>query len=179
VVHKKHKLKGCHTHRKVKIVVNDTNILIDLADLELLGKFAELDYELHTNDFILSEIQNPEQLEKINTLVKAGKLTVSTTKAEDYPEIAKLQTKNLSFEDCSIWYYAKKIDAMLLTGDGNLRKSAQATGIEVRGMFFVFDQLLENKIIDCQTAITKLELLKEKNNRLPKDEFEKRINEWK
>ena len=162
----------------MKIIVNDTNILIDLADLDLLENLTELNFELHTNDFVISEIEKPEQLEKINKIIKSGKLTVATTNADEYSDIAKLQTKNLSFEDCSVWYYTKKVNGILLTGDGNLRKSATIAGLEVRGILFVFDKLVENKIIDNQTAIEKLEILEQKNPRLPKNEIEKRKKEW-
>jgi predicted nucleic acid-binding protein len=162
----------------LKIVVNDANILIDLADIDLLDDLTKLNFELHTNDFIIAEIVNPIQRKKIQKIIDDTKLLVAPTKAEEYFEILKLQTKNLSFEDCSILFYTKKVNGTLLSGDGNLRKRAQLAGIDVKGIFFVFDQLVNNKIISFITAIEKLKLLQSINKRLPKEEIDKRIEIW-
>lgn len=162
----------------MKIVVNDANILIDLADLDLLHYFSKLNFELHTNDFVLSEIKIPSQLSKINQLVRGGKMIVATTKSEEYLEITNLQTKNLSFQDCSILYYTKKVSGMLLSGDGNLRKAAKSAGTEVRGIIYIFDQLIEKELISKNLAVTKITQLQANNNRLPKAEIKKRIELW-
>ena len=45
----------------MKIVVNDTNILIDLAELGLLEEFSKLGFELHTIDLIVNELEKPAQ----------------------------------------------------------------------------------------------------------------------
>ncbi len=172
----------------MKIIVNDANILINLADLDLLNKFTELDVELHTNDFVLAEVKNPElgvidrrkkeQILKVNEIIKAGKLIVAQTPSNEYQEILKLQSKNLSFTDCSIWYYTKKMNGILLTGDNNLRKTVKETGTEVRGILYVFDILLEHKVISSDVAYVKLELLLKTNARLPKNEVHKRLQKW-
>ncbi|MCF6364920.1 MAG: type II toxin-antitoxin system VapC family toxin [Bacteroidales bacterium] len=163
----------------MKITVSDANILIDLADLDLINEFVRLDFEFHTNDFVIDEIKNPEQKEKIEELIKTDKLFVAQTKSEEYQEILELQTKNLSFADCSIWHYAIKTGGILLSGDGILRKTASKQGITVKGIFFIFDKLIETQIIDNKTALEKIKLLNKINNRLPYDEIEKRISLWK
>jgi len=162
----------------VKIIVNDTNILIDLADIDLLEDAVKLNFEFQTNDFIISEISSPTQLAKVQLLADSGKLTVLTTQAEEYIEISRLQINNLSFEDCSVWFLAKKLNGILLTGDANLRKSALKAGLDVRGIFFIFDKLVEENIIDTIEAIEKLRKLRIVNTRLPISEIEKRIKLW-
>lgn len=162
----------------MKIIVNDTNILLDLADIDLLNELTQLGFELHTNDFIIAEVKNPNQITKINELVNTGKLFVATTDSSEYAEIMAFQSKNLSFVDCSIWYYSKKINGTLLTGDGSLRKAAKASGTEVKGILFVFDQLLEEGIITKKTACEKLKELVNINSRLPRKEVEKRLSQW-
>jgi rRNA-processing protein FCF1 len=162
----------------MKIIVNDTNILIDLANLDLLENMINLPYEFHTIDFVINEIKNPLQLEKIYKIINLGKLKVGITKSNEYSEILKLQTKNLSFQDCSVWYYATKIKGILLTGDANLKKLALNNGLNVKGILFIFDELLQNKIIDKKIAFEKLIILEQKNIRLPKNELEKRKLEY-
>ncbi|MEA3450319.1 MAG: hypothetical protein U9Q83_00280, partial [Bacteroidota bacterium] len=88
----------------MRIVINDANILIDLADLNLLNDFIKLDFEFQTNDLIINEITNPEQKKKVNKIININKLLVSTVKSNEYKAILKLQSKNLSSPDCSILY---------------------------------------------------------------------------
>lgn len=85
---------------------------------------------------------------------------------------------NLSFIDCSVWYYAKQNNYTLLTGDRKLRNLALNEGIEVRGIIYVFDELVSNGILSAGLAAQKLALLKSINHRLPESEIEKRLKLW-
>ena len=86
---------------------------------------------------------------------------------------------NLSLTDCSVWYYAKVNNYILLTGDRKLRTVSAYDGVEVHGVIYVFDTLVEFEIISRQLAVEKLQQLYVINPRLPKEEIEKRINLWK
>lgn len=108
----------------MKIVINDANILIDLAKLELIPVFAKINFDLHTTDFVIEEL-NEEQRDPVSKLIKSKKLTVIETEdMADFQGITSILEKSngLSFEDCSVWYYSKKLSGALLTGDGKLRK---------------------------------------------------------
>ncbi|WP_052594754.1 hypothetical protein [Aureispira sp. CCB-QB1] len=164
----------------MKIVINDANILIDLAKLDLLEKFSQLDFELYTTDFVYSEI-NDEQKKAIQKLKDDTSLIIiETINNEDYRGIQSLLDDNngLSFEDCSVWYYSKKLMGTLLTGDGKLRKQAKKNGIEVRGIIYIFDKLVEKELLSFTDAAEKMDLLFQLNNRLPKKEIDKRIKAW-
>lgn len=163
----------------MKITVSDANILIDLADLDLLNAFTQLNFEIHTNDFIINEITDLRQKEKTEAIRRAGKLTVARTPAEDYTAIQALKIKNLSFADCAVLHYTRKIKGTLLTGDGHLRKTAQSLKIDVRGIFFIFDEMVAGNILSKATAREKLIKLSQINNRLPQKEIDKRIELWK
>jgi hypothetical protein len=52
-------------------------------------------------------------------------------------------------------------------------------GVEVHGVIYVFDALVEFNMISRQVAVEKLQQLYVINPRLPKEEIEKRINLWK
>lgn len=43
------------------VVVSDTNIFIDLIDLDLYKDFLQLGYQVHTNIFVLHELRNKRQ----------------------------------------------------------------------------------------------------------------------
>lgn len=77
-----------------------------------------------------------------------------------------------------IWYYAKQNNYTLLTGDRKLRNSAVNEGVEVRGIIYVFDELVANGIMTPSSAAEKLALLKSINPRLPESEIEKRLKQW-
>ncbi len=164
----------------MRILINDANILIDLIHLEMLQHFSKLNFELFSTDFVLNEI-NGEQREQIDNLTQSQILNViETESADDYIGISSIlaNTNGLSFEDCSVWYYSKKMNGTLITGDGRLRKQATKQNIEVRGILFIFDQMVSQGIISAPYAAKKLIQLKQLNSRLPKKELDRRISEW-
>lgn len=164
----------------MKIVINDANIWIDLVKLDLLQAFSQLDFELHTTDFVLEELHD-NQKESVQLLHQKGMLNIiETTETEDFINISNLTDKStgLSFEDCSVWYYSKKLSGILLTGDGKLRKHATKDGVEVKGLIYILDCLLSQNILNFAQAIEKLNQLYAVNNRLPKQEIERRNLAW-
>lgn len=164
----------------MRVVINDANILIDLVKIDLMNQFVQLDMELKTTDFVFEEL-NEEQKNILKQYIEARKIEIITTeKVEDFAGIASIldNSSGLSFEDCSVWYYANKLNGMLLSGDGRLRRLASENGIEVRGILFVFDQLLLKGLITFELAIEKIELLYKINSRLPIHSKNERISHW-
>lgn len=47
------------------IVVSDTNIFFDLISVDLLNDFFQLPCKIVTTDFVVNEIEQPNQLGKI------------------------------------------------------------------------------------------------------------------
>ena len=166
-----------------KIVVNDTNIFIDLLNVDLLDEFFSIPWEVHTTRFVMLELLREGQQAKVTTYLESGKLHIPNLDAKEVTEIGRLfqqfeNQTNLSFTDCSVWYYAKVNNYVLLTGDRKLRTAAAFDGIEVHGILHVFDRLVDNCIISYQVAIERIELLYQTNPRLPKDERDKRLQAW-
>ena len=164
-----------------KIVVSDTNIFLDLISVGLLSDFFNLPCEIHTSDFVLGEILIPEQISAINRFVNSKKLTVVSFDFYELSAISDLQQHcgtNASFADCSVWHYAKKINARLLTGDNKLRNTAEKDNVLVSGILYIFDNLVEYGILEKPIAAKKLSELIDKNPRLPHGECQKRITEW-
>lgn len=164
----------------MKIVINDANILIDLVKLELLESFSKLNFDLHTTDFVIEEL-NDEQKAPIIELNGLKKFSIiETISIEDFQGINGIleNSSGLSFEDCSVWYYSKKLSGVLLTGDGKLRKQASKDNLEIRGIIYLFDEFLNQNLISFEEAVEKIKQLRLLNNRLPKKEIEKRIDFW-
>ena len=162
------------------IIINDANILIDLVHLDLMNKFIELKLELKTTDFAFEEL-NENQKKVVQEYIYSEHIELITTeKDEDFESITTIleNSTGLSFEDCSVWHYANKLNGILLSGDGKLRKQATAKGILVKGILYVFDQLLLNDLISFDYAIEKLEQIYEINPRLPINSKNERIMNW-
>lgn len=164
----------------MRTIINDANILIDLVHLDLMNEFIELELDLKTTDFVFEEL-NDDQKDIIEAYINSEHIELITTENEkDFESITTIleNSSGLSFEDCSVWHYANKLDGILLSGDGKLRKQAMANGISVKGILYIFDQLLVNEIISFELAIAKLEQLYEINPRLPIQSKNERIVSW-
>lgn len=167
-----------------QIVVNDTNVFIDLYEVGLLEEFFSLPWEVHTTDFVMLELQREGQHETVARFKADRRLVVPVFEAEELLEIATMYQQhmnrsNLSLTDCSVWYYAKVNNYILLTGDRKLRTTSVFDGVEVHGVIYIFDTLVEFDMIPRQVAVEKLQQLYVINPRLPKEEIDKRINKWK
>ena len=165
-----------------KIVISDTNILLDLISINILDIFFNLPCEFYTTDFVINEIKKPNQIQAIDKFVKSNKLDIINFDFTEMININNIQSKtdnNVSITDCSVWYYAKKTGGRLLTGDGNLRKSAEKDNVKVSGILYIFDNLVEYEILAKSEAAELLNRLLNINKRLPADECKKRINHWR
>ena len=163
------------------IIVNDTNIFIDLQSIGLLGELCQLPYEIHTVDFVIAEIKEQKQANAIKSYIDRGLIHVHSFSNTEVGEIANEHSTvsgNLSFTDISVCYYARKGLYKLITGDRRLRNYAKDKDIEVHGILFLFDQMIENDIITPEIGAIKLNNLVSINIRLPKSEVELRIKEW-
>jgi predicted nucleic acid-binding protein len=163
----------------MEIIINDANILIDLLKIDLIDSFFKLPYEMHSIDQVLNEVKE-KNASKLKGYIEKNSLIVKAFNFDELIIISELSTKyrSLSFPDCSCLYYAKTIQSTLLTGDGKLRKVAQKKLISVKGILWVFDVLVQKNIIPYSIAFDKLSLLKEINQRLPRNEVQSRLDLW-
>lgn len=160
----------------MKLLINDANILIDIAKLGLVDAFLSLDFDLHTTDFVFAELAVEQQ----NSLSSERLKIISTENNDDFNAIIQLLNshKGLSFEDCSVWHYAQKMSGTLITGDGILRKKVTNAGLEVKGIIFILEEIKNQNLLPIDVCIETLQALKSLNNRLPQHEIDKRINDW-
>lgn len=166
----------------MKILVNDTNIFIDLHSVGLLEEMCRLPYEIHTVDFVVAEIADADQRRIFDELVARGEISVDRFTADEVIEIVEEHSSvsgNLSIPDCSVCYFARKHNVPMLTGDRRLRRYAEEQSIEEHGILFIFDELVRHDIISTSMAADRLEELFAINARLPKAEIRDRINRWR
>jgi rRNA-processing protein FCF1 len=167
----------------MEIVINDTNIFLDLFDIGLLDTFFRLPIRVHTVDFVVNEISHPNQAQAIRDLIDKGMLIVKDYPATNIPDLFQFNVEcggNLTLTDSTVIYYAKSLtDCRILTGDRQLRNRAERRGIKVSGILYIFDWLVEEGLVTHSVASKKLSELFKINTRLPKSEVEARIEKWK
>lgn len=163
------------------VVVNDTSVLIDLADMGLLEVFTSLNWELRTNNLIMEELSSDAGFRQLEQMVNDGFLYVDVFDSGEMSLIAEMSVAHasLSIEDCSVWHMAKARGAILLTADLRLRKKALSDGIEVHGVLFVIERLTESNLLTTYEAIAALETLKKSNPRAPLAEINRMIQKFK
>ena len=66
-----------------KIVVNDTNIFIDLYKIGLMEEMFSLPWEIHTTRLVLVEIIREGQQESVNLYVNDGRLHIPELSYEE------------------------------------------------------------------------------------------------
>lgn len=155
------------------ILISDANIFFDLININLIDQFFAVPEKISTTDFIISEIEDEKEKEIIETLIHNEKLIVKEFSQEEIQEIIKLRaaTRKLSLQDCSVWYYAKKSNGTLLTGDKRLRREVEKDNIDVHGILFVFELILKYQLVSETEAISTLKELSKINTRLPQDKI--------
>lgn len=161
-------------------LVNDANILIDLLKINLLTPFFQLNYEFHVTDLVFAEVRE-DNISDLDSFFDAGHLKLHHFSFEDLLQIQLIELKNsaLSVADCSCLYLSQRLSAILLTGDGALRRIAMENDIAVHGILWVFDELVSTGLLSKGDAADKLEKLIKLNKRLPARECFKRIARWR
>ena len=165
----------------MEIVVNDTNILIDLFNAGLLPYCKKLNLEFRTLDVIINEIEDAEQYSAVQSIIDEGTLTVYSLSGEQvgtvFQKVAEYQgVCNLSVEDISVMVYAIDNNCRLLTGDKKLKDKATLENVKVSGILFLTDMLTQEAVISNNEMASALKRLLNSNNRLPKKLIKERID---
>ena len=93
-------------------------------------------------------------------------------------ELMQVRYRALSVADAEALVIARADSAVLLTGDGSLRKAALDAGVDVRGVIGELKRLVAAVIIDPPGAQTALESIVASGSRLPRGEVEAARRQW-
>ena len=160
------------------LAVTDANIFIDLVKLRMLGYLFSIELQISTTREVIDQL-NEAQAAQVMQFVQAKNLTVYKFTEAEIAEInLMVAPRALEFTDKTVIYLAKNIDAIVLTGDGPLRKFCKTCMLPVKGILWLFDTCLEKEKFTYQTGVDKIKELMSFNDRIPKDECEKRIQLW-
>ena len=168
----------------MRIIVEDTNILIDLFNTGLLQFCRKMDIEFHTTDFVVREIKKPEQLSTVKGLISNKELNMDVFTIDEMLQLVNLKEEcrgknNLTTADCSVVMLAERLGCRLLTADQKLIHFAQNRGLEASGLLWLTDEMVEKGVVRPQDMIVYLDRYLDSNKRAPEKEVSKRIAQYK
>jgi len=158
----------------MRIIISDTSCLIDLRNAALLASFLRLPFEiLIPNTLFEDELLSFTSAEK-KSLVKVGLKVIDLPG----PQVARARDvvraqPRLSVHDGFAFALAETHrGCILLTGDAALRVLAERHKIEVHGVLWVCDRLIENELATAELLHEALsKLAADPAVRLPKKEL--------
>ena len=167
----------------MRIIVEDTNIIIDLFNVGLLQFCKKMDIVFHTTEFVIKEIKRPEQRSTLKGLISNEELKMVVFNIEEMLQLANLEeecssTNNLSTADCSVVLLAERLGCRLLTADQKLVHFAQSRGLETSGLLWLTDKMVEKGIVSPKDMVEYLNRYLETNKRAPEKEVNERIAQY-
>lgn len=163
----------------MRIIVNDSSALIDLAKTRLLENLLRLPYR-----FVIPDVLYADELITLHHYRREQLLDIGFVLGElDGPQVGKASEyghryPTLSLNDCFALVMAETTpDAVLLTGDRRFRRVAEQHRVETHGILWILDQLLERGAVDPAILRDALQsLVRDPTVRLPAKEVERRIH---
>ncbi len=141
------------------LIVNDASVLIDLFKAGLLQSYSHLNYRL-----LLPDVVENELLTLDNMNIRELGFEVVELGPPEIKKVKELRDSHqyLSVADTFALVVAETFTgSILLTGDGGLRRVAQARGIRVHGVLWLLDELYTAKLLDAAAIVDALNVFDE------------------
>lgn len=162
-----------------RIVISDSSVLMDLAQTGLVEAVLRLPF-----DFVIPDVMVAEELLDLGAYTgpqllalgfKEGSLDgQGVTRAFAYTSEFRAQ---LSRQDCFALTLAEQHRCILMTGDNRLRRVAEGKDIEVHGILWLVDLVVEHEAAQAIEILAGLEALAANPKvRLPRKLLNERIN---
>lgn len=156
----------------MSLIISDANIFIDMEAGGLTSQMFQL-----PETFAVPNILYDEELVDHHPELPTLGLRILELKPEFVAEAFRMGGvyKEPSKNDFLALALAKQEKCSLLTGDWNLRKSAEQEGVNVKGTLWLMEEMFNNKLIDFETAKVAYDNMKAEVRRLPWDEVGKQL----
>jgi predicted nucleic acid-binding protein len=156
--------------------VVDSSVVISLEHGYLIEKVFKLNISFLTTDLIFYEELGDDLRKILPPLgLKIEKL--------NYHSMSRMEELVLKYRkpsriDISGLVLAEHRKTVLLTGDKNLRKAAENEGIEVHGVLYALELLIDKKIVTPEEAISAMDRMIMCKDRLPEQECNELRIKW-
>ena len=159
------------------VLVSDTSILIDLERGDLLEGAFSLGLSFVVPDLLYDR----ELKDDIGPYLKSLGLGIVSLTAKEVAVAQEVSAARpgLSLPDCFALSCATRPDHVLVTGDGLMRKEAQARLGAVYGLLWILDQMHSSGKFEPEYLVDGLaKIASHPRTRLPTDEIRKRLKAW-
>lgn len=158
----------------MQVLISDANILLDLEVAQITELIFELPYVFKTPD-ILYETELKAQHAHLTSLG----LVCASLSAESMVLAYQLnqQYQQPSLNDVFAIVLAKQENCPLLTGDRELRKSAENEAVIVKGTLWLMEQLVIHQQLSKAQANIAYDEMEKQGRRLPFKLARERLNE--
>jgi predicted nucleic acid-binding protein len=160
------------------VLVSDTSVVYDLERGGLLDLVFQLPHEFAVPDLLFDR----ELAEEFGDRLIALGLRVETLSGDEVAAAARFTRKerSLSGPDAFAFSIAHARTWTLLTGDGALRRTAEAAGVAVHGVLWVLDQLEQEVVLDRLRLHEALSAIAAHPRcRLPRAEIARRLAQYR
>ena len=163
----------------MKSVVIDVNVFLDLLKLQMLAWLFKAGFRVYTTQEIIDQL-NENQSGFLEEFIETGQLIVYRLSEKELEEVISLtEARALELADKSVAWLSIHLQGMVISVNPLLERFCQSGQLEVEGLIWFFDLLIEKRLIVHAFAAQKMEQLLKINHRIPRDECEKRIKEWR
>lgn len=159
-----------------RLLISDTNILIDMRVGQLLDAMFKLPYEYATPTTLFEE-----ELSQYHTgLLELGLRLFSLEPTSlERKQMLGIKHSGVSSHDLDALCLAEQHSAPLLTGDGKLRQVCLEENVDVRGTVWLVGEMLVTKDITVDEATVAYQRMEADGSRLPWDEVEKQLKHFR
>jgi predicted nucleic acid-binding protein len=159
----------------MRIVVTDANIFFDLIGIGALSLFFQLDHEVHTTVLVVDEFSDGD-LAALQPFITRSQLLVRSFTAEEMQNVERTgKRKGLRPADRSILLHAHELKALILTGDGSVRKECMDMDLECHGILWCVEQFLANGHYSKDQCLLALDTLQSINKWLPRSKLQELV----
>lgn len=162
-----------------RIVISDSSVLMDLAKTGLVEAVLHLPYE-----FVIPDVMIAEELLDLGAYTASQLLALGFKEgsldgrgvAQAFAYASEFRTK-LSRQDCFALTLAEQNRCILMTGDSRLRRVAEEKDVEVHGILWLVDLMVDHKAVPPEEILAGLELLAaDPKCHLPRKPLNERLN---
>lgn len=146
---------------RLKIVVSDSSVVMDLAKGRLIEATLALPYE-----FMIPDVMLAQELLDLGAYTAVDLLRLGFKLGElDGDGVGRAlghyqnHHKDLSLNDCFALTLAEQNVCILMTGDASLRAIAAKVGLEVHGLLWVAEQIRDSLTCPIGQLLNGLEIL--------------------
>lgn len=165
----------------LRVAVQDANILIDLEIAGLFDLWFQNGIETHTTDLIEGQLEEGGHAIAL-AYIRTNHVRCHGLSVDEIGELVEMMEavgEGPDLADCSVLWLAERLECMLLTGDGPLRRAGVGRSVEIHGTLWILDTLVQRGLLEERLAASKLEHLLQNKRRLPKAECDARLKKWK